>query len=82
MIEGDFYGTETSTTIENDTKFRIVFEGKDGTSKVLKDFSNLKAGEIIDSSIMNLKALKEYSKNQLQKPSLTLSKLMERNLNS
>ena len=65
MIEGDFYGTETSTTIENDSKFRIVFEGNDGTSKVLKDFSNLKAGEIIDSSIMNLKALKEYSKKTI-----------------
>jgi isocitrate dehydrogenase len=65
MIEGDFYGTETSTTIENDSKFRIVFEGNDGTSTVLKDFSNLKAGEIIDSSIMNLKALKEYSKKTI-----------------
>jgi isocitrate dehydrogenase len=65
MNEGDFYGTETSTTIENDSKFRIVFEGNDGTSKVLKDFSNLKAGEIIDSSIMNLKALKEYSKKTI-----------------
>jgi isocitrate dehydrogenase len=65
MIEGDFYGTETSTTIENDSKFRIVFEGNDGTSTVLKDFSNLKAGEIIDSSIMNFKALKEYSKKTI-----------------
>ncbi|WP_396218220.1 NADP-dependent isocitrate dehydrogenase [Flavobacterium sp.] len=65
MIEGDFYGTETSTTIENDSKFRIVFEGNDGARTVLKDFSNLKAGEIIDSSIMNLKALKEYSKKTI-----------------
>ena len=65
MNEGDFYGTETSTTIENDSKFRIVFEGNDGNTTVLKDFSNLKAGEIIDSSIMNLKALKEYSKKTI-----------------
>ena len=65
MNEGDFYGTETSTTIENDSKFRIVFEGNDGTTTVLKDFSNLKAGEIIDSSIMNLKALKAYTKKTI-----------------
>lgn len=65
MNEGDFYGTETSKTIENDSNFRIVFEGNDGTTTVLKDFSNLNAGEIIDSSIMNLKALKEYSKKTI-----------------
>ena len=65
MNEGDFYGTETSTTVEIDSKFRIVFEGNDGTTTVLKDFSNLNAGEIIDSSIMNLKALKEYSKKTI-----------------
>jgi isocitrate dehydrogenase len=65
MTEGDFYGTETSTTVENDSKFRIVFEGNDGVSTVLKDFSNLKAGEVIDSSVMNLRALKEYTKKTI-----------------
>lgn len=65
MNEGDFYGTETSTTIENDSKFRIVFEGNDGNTTVLKDFSNLKAGEVIDTSIMQLKALKEYTKKTI-----------------
>ena len=65
MNQGDFYGTETSTTVENDSKFRIVFEGNDGTTTVLKDFSNLKAGEVIDTSIMQLKALKEYTKKTI-----------------
>ena len=65
MNEGDFYGTETSTTVENDSKFRIVFEGNDGTTTVLKDYANLKAGEVIDSSVMNLKALKEYTKKTI-----------------
>lgn len=65
MNEGDFYGTETSTTVENDSKFRIVFEGNDGTTTVLKDFSNLKAGEVIDTSIMQLKALKLYTKKTI-----------------
>jgi isocitrate dehydrogenase len=65
MTEGDFYGTETSATVENDSKFRIVFEGNDGTTTVLKDFANLKAGEVIDSSVMNLRALKEYTKKTI-----------------
>lgn len=60
MNSGDFYGTETSTTVENDSKFRIVFFGNDGSEKVLKDFANLKAGEVIDSSVMNLNALKAF----------------------
>ena len=65
MNESDFYGTETSTTIENDSKFRIVFEGNDGTTTILKEFANLKAGEVIDSSVMNLRALKEFTKKTI-----------------
>ena len=60
MNSGDFYGTENSTTVANDSKFRIVFTGKDGSTKILKDFSSLKAGEVIDSSVMNLNALKAF----------------------
>ncbi|POR30636.1 isocitrate dehydrogenase (NADP(+)) [Flavobacterium columnare] len=65
MNAGDFYGTETSTTVANDGKFRIVFTANDGTSKVLKDFAALKAGEIIDSSVMNLAALKAFTKEAI-----------------
>lgn len=60
MESGDFYGSENSTTIENDGKFRIVFAGNDGSSKVLKDFAPLKAGEVIDSSVMSISALKSF----------------------
>ena len=60
MNEGDFYGTETSTTVENAGTFKIVFYGNDGSEKVLKDASPLKAGEVIDSSVMNLNALKSF----------------------
>ena len=41
-------------------KFRIVFYGDDGTEKVLKDYAPLKAGEVLDSSVMNLAALKSF----------------------
>ena len=60
MSGGDFYGTENSTTVGSDGKFRIVFYGNDGTEKVLKDLSPLKAGEVIDSSVMTLSALKSF----------------------
>ncbi len=60
MNTGDFYGTENSTTVENDGKFRIVFYGSDNSEKVLKDFAPLKAGEVLDSSVMNLAALKSF----------------------
>src|SRR5687767_5659766 len=33
MRSGDFYGSETSTTVEADSKFRIVFYGNDGAEK-------------------------------------------------
>lgn len=60
MTDGDFYGTENSTTVEHDGKFKIVFYGDDGSKKILKDFSPLKAGEVIDSSVMTLSSLKSF----------------------
>lgn len=60
MNGGDFYGTENSRTVEREGKFRIVFYGNDGASAVLKDFAPLTAGEVIDSSVMNLSALKSF----------------------
>lgn len=65
MNSGDFYGTENSTTVENDSKFRIVFNGTNGETKILKDFSPLKAGEVIDSSVMSLSALKAFVKEAI-----------------
>ncbi len=60
MESGDFYGTETSTTVDKPGQFRIVFYGNDGSEQVLKDFAPLKAGEVIDSSVMHLAQLKAF----------------------
>ena len=60
MTSGDFYGTEKSVTIENDSQFKIEFFGNDGSVKELKGLSPLKAGEIIDSSVMSLSSLKGF----------------------
>lgn len=66
MNGGDFYGSEQSVTIPEATTFKIVFEAKDGTTRILKDTSPLKAGEIIDSSVMNLKSLKQFIANEIE----------------
>src|SRR5436190_2154226 len=65
MNSGDFYGTENSTTVEEDGKFKIIFYGSDGSEKVLKDLSPLKAGEVIDSSVMDLSALRAFVKEAM-----------------
>ncbi len=60
METGDFYGSEKSVTVADATDVKIEFIGKDGSTSVLKASTPLKAGEIIDSSVMNLNALKSF----------------------
>lgn len=60
MEQGDFYGSEQSVTISEGTDVKIEFVGADGTTTVLKASTPLKAGEIIDSSVMNIAALKSF----------------------
>ena len=65
MQDGDFYGTEQSVTINDQSNFSITFEGTDGSSKELKAASPLLNGEIIDSSVMNMKALRAFIAEQV-----------------
>ncbi|RWX01628.1 NADP-dependent isocitrate dehydrogenase [Flavobacterium cerinum] len=60
MAEGDFYGSETSVTIKDATDVRIEFTANDGAVTVLKASTPLKAGEIIDSSALSIKKLKDF----------------------
>ena len=60
MEQGDFYGSEQSVTVTEGTDVKIEFVGTDGTTTVLKASTSLKAGEIIDSSVMNITALKSF----------------------
>jgi len=66
MTDGDFYGSETSTTVEKDTQYRIEFVGADGKAQVLKKEAPLKAGEVVDSSRMSVKALRRFYEEQIQ----------------
>ena len=65
MNDGDFYGTEKSVTLENDAQYKIEFFGNDGSVKELKGLSPLKAGEVIDSSVMHLSSLKSFVANAM-----------------
>ena len=60
MSEGDFYGSEKSTTVENDSQFKIEFVDANGAVTELKGLAKLKAGEVIDSSVMSLSKLKTF----------------------
>ncbi len=60
METGDFYGSEKSVTIKESTNVKIEFVSKDGATTVLKASTPLKVAEIIDSSVMNLNALKSF----------------------
>ena len=60
MDNGDFYGSEKSVTVADATDVKIEFVAKDGSTTVLKASTPLKAGEIIDSSVMHLNALKSF----------------------
>ena len=65
MTAGDFYGSETSTTVAKATNVRIEFVGADGAVKVLKAKTAISDGEIIDSSVMSAKALRAFYAEQI-----------------
>ncbi|WP_269222230.1 NADP-dependent isocitrate dehydrogenase [Flavobacterium sp. IMCC34518] len=60
MESGDFYGSEKSITLNDATDVKIEFVAKDGTASVLKASTPVKSGEIIDSSVLHLNALKTF----------------------
>ena len=65
MDHGDFYGTEKSITLQNDDTYKIEFTSLNGDVQVLKDASKLLAGEIIDSAVLSVDALKKFVAEQI-----------------
>ena len=60
MSNGDFYGSEKAALIEADDSLRIELLDKNGNTTVLKEKTSVKAGEIIDCSVMSRKALRSF----------------------
>ncbi len=66
MSEGDFYGSEVSTTLSESGVASIVLRKNDGTTAVLKDGIALQKGEIIDAASMSMSALKKFLAAQIK----------------
>ncbi|MHA6246900.1 NADP-dependent isocitrate dehydrogenase [Pontibacter sp. CAU 1760] len=60
MTEGDFYGSEQSVVAEEAGEVRIEFTDANGNTKVLKEKIALKAGEVVDSSVMHVQELNAF----------------------
>ena len=60
MSEKDFYGTEKSKTMDNPDVVSIEFADASGAKTTLKKDLPLQKGEVIDTSVMNVKALKAF----------------------
>ncbi len=66
MSQGDFAHNETSVTVANETKVHIQFtDANNNTSYLRKDISLL-AGEIIDATFMNKKALLAFLDREIE----------------
>ncbi len=66
MSEGDFAHNEKSVTVPNATDVKIIHTDVSGVETVLKASTKLIAGEIIDASVMNKKALLEFLDEQVK----------------
>ncbi len=66
MSAGDFAHNEKSTTISNATSVKIEFTAENGDKTVLKDNLDLLEGEIIDTTVMNKKALIAFLDEQIK----------------
>src|SRR5690606_2962524 len=63
----DFFSNEKSVTVPADTTVKISFLSTDGAEKVLKEKTPLKAGEIIDATVMRKTALTAFIADQIQR---------------
>ena len=66
MDGGDFYGSEQSVTMADAGSLKIELVGKDGQVTVLKEKTAVKAGEIVDASVMGSKALAAFIDAQIE----------------
>ena len=60
MLEGDFFGSERSVTVERPCDVRIEFVDAGGAVTVLKEKVSLEAGEVVDAAVMNAAALRAF----------------------
>ena len=65
MNSGDFFHSEKSTTIKEAGNVKIEFVDNLGNVTVLKDKLAMQAGEVLDGSFMNVRALRKFIEEQI-----------------
>jgi isocitrate dehydrogenase len=65
METGNFRATEKSAVMPADGSLRIELVGDDGTTTVLRESVPVKAGEIVDASVMSVAALRAFLTQQI-----------------
>ncbi len=65
--KGDFFSNEKSVCVPEATDVKIEFVAADGSVKVLKESTPLKAGEILDATFMSKAALVSFLDTQIAK---------------
>jgi isocitrate dehydrogenase len=65
MKQGDFYGTEQSVILEQASKVKIEWVGKDGSTTTLKENITVLAAEVIDAAVMSVKALRSFYETEI-----------------
>ncbi|MBD2318527.1 NADP-dependent isocitrate dehydrogenase [Phormidium tenue] len=67
MAEGDFYGSEKSVVIPKAGVVKIELTKADGSTQVLKEKTPVLEGEVIDASVMSVKALRAFYAQEIAK---------------
>ncbi len=65
MPQGDFFGSEQSTTVAEATSVRIEHTATDGTVTTLKQNTALLPGEVIDASVLSVQQLRDFLEVQM-----------------
>ncbi|MDP7036235.1 MAG: NADP-dependent isocitrate dehydrogenase [Planctomycetota bacterium] len=66
MQEKDFFASENSMTLPAATDARIEFVADDGSVSVLKNGISLQEGEVIDTAVMNVTALRAFFAHEIE----------------
>ena len=66
MSDGDYYSSEKSAVMTEAGDVKIEFAGDDGSVSVLKESTELLAGEVIDASVMSRAALRRFFETSME----------------
>jgi len=66
MTQKDFYGNETALTLDKNDVVKIKYVDQNGNTTILKENLKLLNGEVIDTTVMNVKELRKFYAEQIE----------------